>query len=126
MIRFNHITGSLAGRSVEYDKRSIRVGTSGDCDVRYDLEREHDVGRYHAAIVLKEDAYHLLDLGQAGGVWVNGEPVLSKVLKSGDRIRFGGEGGPEAEVGIVFDPNYDAVQDVARMVETFKGKTRET
>jgi len=126
MIRFNHITGSLAGRSVEYDKRSIRVGTSGDCDVRFDLERDPEVGRYHAAVVLKEDAYHLLDLGQAGGVWVNGERVLSQVLKSGDRVRFGGDGAPEAEVAVVFDPNYDAAKDAARMVETFKERTRET
>lgn len=126
MIRFNHITGSLAGTSAEYDKRSIRVGTSGDCDVRYDLERDPEVGRYHAAVVMKENAYHVLDLGQVGGVWVNGERVQSQPLRGGDRIRFGGEGGPEAEVAIVFDANYDAAKDAARMVEAFKGKTRET
>lgn len=126
MIRFNHITGSLAGTSAEFDKRSLRVGTSADCDVRYDLEKDAEVGRYHAAVVLKENAYHVLDLGQAGGVWVNGEQVMSQALRSGDRVRFGGDGGPECEVGIVFDPNYDAAKDAARMVETFKGKTRET
>ncbi|HWA14788.1 MAG TPA: transglycosylase SLT domain-containing protein [Gemmatimonadales bacterium] len=126
MIRLNHITGSLAGSTTEFDKRSLRVGTSADCDIRYDLDKDAEVGRYHAAIVLKENAYHVLDLGQAGGVWVNGEQVTSQALRSGDRIRFGGEGGPEAEVGIVFDPNYDAAKDAARMVETFKGKTRET
>jgi membrane-bound lytic murein transglycosylase D len=126
MIRFNHITGSLAGTSAEYDKRSIRVGTSGDCDVRYDLEQDPEVGRYHAAVVMKENAYHVLDLGQVGGVWVNGERVQSQPLRGGDRIRFGGEGGPEAEVAIVFDANYDAAKDAARMVEAFKGKTRET
>ncbi len=126
MIRFNHITGSLAGTSAEYDKRSIRVGTSGDCDVRYDLERDPEVGRYHAAVVMKENAYHVLDLGQAGGVWVNGERVQSQALRGGDRIRFGGEGGPEAEVAVVFDASYDAAKDAASMVEAFKGKTRET
>jgi soluble lytic murein transglycosylase-like protein len=126
MIRFNHITGSLAGTSAEYDKRSIRVGTSGDCDVRYDLEHDPEVGRYHAAVVMKENAYHVLDLGQAGGVWVNGERVQSQPLRGGDRIRFGGEGGPEAEVAVVFDASYDAAKDAASMVEAFKGKTRET
>ena len=126
MIRFNHITGSLAGTTTELDKRSIRVGTSGDCDVRYHLERDPEVGRYHAAVVKKEDAYHLLDLGQAGGVWVNGERVQSQPLKSGDRVRFGGDGGPEAEIAVIFDPNYNAAQDAAQMVETFKERTRET
>jgi soluble lytic murein transglycosylase-like protein len=126
MIRFNHISGSQAGRSVEFDKRSIRVGTSGDCDVRYDLERDPEVGRYHAAVVFKENAYHLLDLGQPGGVWINGERALSQVLRSGDRVRFGGEGGPEAEVAVVIDANYDAAQDAASMVEAFKGRSRET
>lgn len=122
MIRFNHITGSLAGTTSEYDKRSIRVGTSGDCDVRYDIDRDIEVGRYHAAIVRKEDAYHVLDLGQAGGVWVNGERVQSQPLRSGDRVRFGAEGGPEAEVAVVFDPNYDAARDAQEMIEAFKGQ----
>ncbi|HXW96938.1 MAG TPA: transglycosylase SLT domain-containing protein [Gemmatimonadales bacterium] len=122
MIRFNHITGSLAGTTSEYDKRSIRVGTSGDCDVRYDIDRDVEVGRYHAAIVRKEDAYHVLDLGQAGGVWVNGERVQSQPLRSGDRVRFGAEGGPEAEVAVVFDPNYDAARDAQEMIEAFKGQ----
>ncbi len=126
MIRFNHITGSLAGTSTELDKRSIRIGTSGDCDLRYSLDKDPEVGRYHAAVVRKESAYHLLDLGQAGGVWVNGERIQSQPLKSGDRIRFGAEGGPECEVAVVFDPNYDAAKDAAQMVETFKEKTRET
>ncbi len=122
MIRFNHITGSLAGTSGEYDKRSIRVGTSGDCDIRYDLDKDPEVGRYHAAIVMKQDAYHILDLGQTGGIWVNGERVQSQALKGGDRVRFGGDGGPEAEVAIVLDPNYDAAKDAQEMVEAFKGQ----
>lgn len=126
MIRFNHITGSLAGTTGEFDKRSLRVGTSADCDVRFDIEKDAEVGRYHAAVVLKENAYHVLDLGQAGGVWVNGEQVLSQALRSGDRVRFGAEGGPEVEVGIVFDASYDAKKDAAKMVDAFKGKTRET
>ena len=121
MIRFNHITGSLAGASAEYDKRSLRVGTSGDCDVRYDLDKDPEVGRYHAAIVMKENAYHILDLGQVGGVWVNGERVQSHVLRSGDRVRFGGDGGPEAEIAVVFDPNYDAARDAKEMVDVFTG-----
>jgi len=128
MIRFNHITGSLAGGSAEFDKRSIRVGTSGDCDVRYDLDKDPEVGRYHAAIVMKENAYHVLDLGQVGGVWVNGERVQSHALRSGDRVRFGGDGGPEAEIAVVFDPNYDAAKDAQEMVEVFRERSspRET
>jgi soluble lytic murein transglycosylase-like protein len=126
MIRFNHLSGSLAGTSGEYDKRSIRVGTSGDCDVRYDLDKDPEVGRYHAAVVMKENAYHVLDLGQAGGVWVNGERAQSQILKSGDRVRFGGEGGPEAEVAIVIDVNYDAARDAQEMVQAFRGRTRDT
>ncbi len=122
MIRFNHITGSLAGSASEFEKRSIRVGTSGDCDVRYDLDKDPEVGRYHAAVVMKADAYHILDLGQAGGIWVNGERVQSKPLKGGDRVRFGADGGPEAEVAIVLDPNYDAAKDAQEMVEAFKGQ----
>ena len=126
MIRINHIHGSQAGTTAEYEKRSLRVGTSGDCDVRFDADADPDVGRYHAAIVRKENAYHVLDLGQAGGIYVNGDKTESAVLKSGDRIRFGSMEGPEVEVAVVFDPNYDAQEDAQRMVETFKGRTRST
>jgi len=126
MIRINHVTGSLAGTSIEYEKRSLRVGTSGDCDVRFDPDLDLEVGRYHAAIVRKENAYHVLDLGQAGGIWVNGEKTQSAAIKSGDRIRFGGEQAPEVEVAVTFDPNYDAVADAQQMVDTFKGRTRST
>ncbi len=127
MIRFNHITGSLAGTSAEYDKRSLRVGTSGDCDVRFSPERDPDVGRYHAAVVLKENVYHVLDLGQAGGVWVNGEQMQNVALKSGDRVRFGGPDGPESEVAIVLDPTYDQAKDAEQMVAVLSGgRTRET
>jgi soluble lytic murein transglycosylase-like protein len=71
---------------------------------------------------MKADAYHILDLGQAGGIWVNGERVQSRALKGGDRVRFGADGGPEAEVAIVLDPNYDAAKDAQEMVEAFKGQ----
>ncbi len=127
MIRFNHISGSLAGTSAEYDKRSLRVGTSGDCDVRFDVELDPEVGRYHAAVVLKENVYHVLDLGQVGGVWVNGERVQNSALRGGDRVRFGGVEGPEAEVAVVLDPTYDPAKDAAQMVQELKGsRTRET
>jgi soluble lytic murein transglycosylase-like protein len=126
MIKLNHLSGSLAGSTTEFDKRSLRIGTGGDCDLRYDVDLDHDVGRYHAAIVLREGAYHLLDLGQVSGVWLNGERVQNHPLRSGDRMRFGGEGAPEAEVAIILDPTYDAASDAKAMVEILKGRSRET
>jgi predicted component of type VI protein secretion system len=75
MIRFTHLTGSLQGTTTSSEKRWLRVGTGHDCELRYDAPAEPKVAPYHAAVVLKDGAYHIMDLDAPGGIRVNGKKV---------------------------------------------------
>ena len=120
MIRFTHLKGSLKGTTTSSDKRWLRIGTGHDCELRYDVAAEPRVAPYHAAVVLKDGAYHLIDLDGPGGVRVNGKKVAKAELRSGDKIRIGSTGGPEAEVDVVIDANYDPAQDAAEIAKVLQ------
>lgn len=124
MIRFTHRTGSLQGTTTTSEKRWLRVGTGHDCELRYDAAAEPNVAPYHAAVVLKDGAYHVIDLDSPGGVRVNGKKVSNVALRSGDTIRFGGSGGPEAQVEIVIDASYDPAQDAAEIAKVLQAGGR--
>jgi soluble lytic murein transglycosylase-like protein len=98
----------------------MRIGTGHDCELRYDAALEPRVAPYHAAAVLKEGVYHLIDLDAPGGVRLNGKKVAKAELRSGDKIRFGATGGPEAQVEIVIDASYDPAQDAAEIAKVLQ------
>lgn len=125
MIRLKFLSGSLEGTTFQSDKKALRVGVMGDCDVRFDPARDAGVANYHAAILFKDSAYHVIDTGSATGLVVNGKRLHTHTLRSGDRIRFGVEG-PEVEVEVTVDSSYDATKDAAEIARAFQGKTRET
>lgn len=124
MIRFTHLTGSLQGTTTSSEKRWLRIGTGHDCELRYDVAAEPAVAPYHAAIVLKEGAYHVIDLDAPGGIRVNGKKVSNVELRSGDTIRFGSSGGPEARVEIVIDASYDPDRDAAEITQVLQAAGR--
>jgi soluble lytic murein transglycosylase-like protein len=125
VIRLKFLSGSLGGTIFESDKKALRVGVMGDCDVRFDPARDTGVANYHAAILFKDSAYHVIDTGSATGLVVNGTRLHNHPLRTGDRIRFGVEG-PEAEVEVTVDSSYDPTKDAAEIAQVFQGKTRET
>lgn len=126
MIRLTHVSGSLAGTTTSTEKPWLRVGTSADCDLHYDAAREPRVARYHAVIVLKDGAYDVLDLDAPGGLLLDGEPVKSAALRSGDTLRFGAPDGPEARVEVTIDASYDPHQDAAEINKVLQAATRES
>jgi len=107
MIRFNYLSGSLKGTAASLDKKTLRVGVAGECDVRFDPERDPTVSNYHAAIVFRDGAYHLIDTSSRLGTIVNGNKVNHWTLSSGDLVRFGGTEGPEVKVEVVVNDGYD-------------------
>jgi len=50
---------------------------------------EPSVSGRHAELMVAGENCHLRDLDSTNGTLVNGEPVISAQLRSGDRIRFG-------------------------------------
>jgi len=126
MISFTNVSGSLQGTTTSSDKRWLRVGSGHECDLRFDPAREPLVAAYHAAIVLKDGAYHILDLDTPTGVQVNGKRVKIAALRSGDTIRIGAPDGPEARVEVTIDATYDPSQDAAEIAQALQATTRQS
>ncbi len=134
MIRLEHLSGSLKGTTTASEKRALRVGTSSDADIRYDPQKDPTVTNYHAAIILRDGGFFLLDVGSATGSFVNDKKVSNQRLNTGDRIRFGGDGGPELRIEIdlattapasgfleAYDPEKDAAE-ISRVLKTATGQ----
>ena len=95
MIRLTHLTGSLQGTASMSPKAVIRIGRGEDCDVRFDAHRDTRVSNHHAEIRFEEGRYVVVDVGSSNGTFVNGKLVRTHALRSGDKIVFGAQGGPE-------------------------------
>jgi transcriptional regulator with GAF, ATPase, and Fis domain len=87
MPRLVAISGPFAGTVHPLAEEEILIGrdsSSGFCLA--DLL----VSRRHCAVRKEDDLCELADLGSQNGTFVNGLPVLRKVLVHGDTIRIGG------------------------------------
>src|SRR5438105_2953965 len=89
-------------------KAVIRIGRGAACDVRFDPQVDARVSAYHAEIRFSQGNYVIVDVGSSNGTLLNGKVVRQHRLRSGDRLRFGAEGGPEVRFEI--DDSVEAVQ----------------
>ena len=104
MIRLTHLSGSLQGTSSTSPKAVIRIGRGADCDVRFDPRVDTRVSSHHAEIRFEAGHYSVVDIGSSNGTLVNGKLVRSQKLRSGDKIVFGAQGGPEVRFEIDVTP----------------------
>src|SRR4051794_30259464 len=95
MIRLTHLSGSMQGTSSTSPKAVIRIGRGADCDVRFDARLDARVSTHHAEIRFDNGNYLVVDTGSSNGTLVNGKMVKQQKLRSGDKIVFGAQGGPE-------------------------------
>jgi hypothetical protein len=79
--------GDMAGRDFPMHKTLISVGRGLDNDLVIDDPR---VSRHHAQITFRHSHYLLRDQRSTNGTFVNGQPIETVVLASGDRVSFGG------------------------------------
>src|SRR5258708_7541004 len=100
MIRLTHLSGSLQGTSSTSPKAVIRIGRGADCDVRFDARLDARVSAHHAEIRFDNGHYLVVDTGSSNGTLVNGKMVKMHKLRSGDKIVFGAQGGPEVKFDI--------------------------
>src|SRR5256885_2468300 len=100
MIRLTHLSGSLQGTSSTSPKAVIRIGRGADCDVRFDPRMDSRVSTHHAEIRFDNGNYLVIDTGSSNGTLVNGKMVKQQKLRSGDKIVFGAQGGPEVKFEI--------------------------
>lgn len=78
--RLKAASGPHTGRTFDLGDNTA-IGSSEEADIRL-----RGVDERHARIVFDGD---LLTVEPAGEVWVNGDPVSRRALRSGDEIRFG-------------------------------------
>ncbi|MFZ2508601.1 MAG: transglycosylase SLT domain-containing protein [Steroidobacteraceae bacterium] len=148
MIRLKIVSGSRRGTTVSYGRGPVRVGRSASAELRFADTQDPVVSSHHAQILFEHGVYVLVDTGSTNGTLLNGRKITKHELKSGDRLRFGFPGGPEADVEIdaaktpsargsaVTDtiagapkgshPVYDAKQDAARMASVLKSGAEDT
>jgi hypothetical protein len=79
-------SGDLSGQSVSLTGTRVRIGGLPDNDV---VIGSPAVSRYHAQIVLRGGKVEIEDLNSSNGTFVNGTPVRTAEIRSGDKIRIG-------------------------------------
>src|SRR5207237_297369 len=109
MIRLTHLSGSMQGSSSTSPKAVIRIGRGADCDVRFDARLDSRVSTHHAEIRFDNGNYLVVDTGSSNGTLVNGKLVRQQKLRSGDKIVFGAQGGPEVKFEIDNASGFKAV-----------------
>jgi hypothetical protein len=80
--------GFRKGREQILAKQEVTIGRGEACDIG--LFGDMGVERLHCKIVRQGNQYLLVDVGSAGGTYVNDERVVQpRLLRSGDAIRLG-------------------------------------
>ena len=80
------VTDALGSRTIPIVKDLFLIGRRSGHDLHLDGA---DVSRDHAEIERKGDRFTLRDRGSQCGTFVNGEPIVERVLEHGDRIHVG-------------------------------------
>lgn len=78
--------GTVAGRSFPLSAGTFVIGRQEGCDLV--LAREPGVSKLHAKIVAESGHYEVVDCESRNGTLLNGRPVQSARLRSGDEIRI--------------------------------------
>jgi two-component system NtrC family sensor kinase len=81
------IRGRDQGRRYELSEELYVVGRDRDSAVQI---HDSEVSRRHAEIRRSDEGYELVDLGSSNGTFLNTLPVKTQLLRSGDRLQFGG------------------------------------
>jgi signal transduction histidine kinase len=80
------IQGVDQGKRIEVDQDQVRLGRGAQNDLRI-LDTE--VSRRHATILRRDEGFFLRDDHSSNGTFLNGRPVQSEPLSSGDQIQLG-------------------------------------
>jgi hypothetical protein len=81
------VEGPLTGKQFIIYRSPTTIGSSPKCDIT--LARDKAVAPQHLSISQIGGRYVVADLGSPSGTRVNGQPVRSRTLRSGDRIGVG-------------------------------------
>ncbi len=71
----------------EFDQNTITLGRHSSSDLPI---KDKKASRHHAKIEFQDGEFRASDLESNNGTLVNGEPIVSHILKEGDEISIGG------------------------------------
>ena len=89
-----HLTGSLRGKTQQFEDGAIRFGTSEGCGVQFDAMRDAAVRPQHADLAIEQGVPIIRDRTGHRQLFVNGLRQAEAALRDGDLIQLG-ESGPE-------------------------------
>src|SRR5512141_1247041 len=80
--------GNELVRTEQFGRKIIKIGRLSSAHLVLDDER---VSRIHSVIEVAPDgAVSIIDMGSAGGTFVNGQKVTRGAIRAGDQITLGG------------------------------------
>ncbi len=79
--------GPIKGSTIALPEGAYSVGRHGTSSLQLE---DHGVSRQHCVFTRSADDCELKDLDSRNGTFVNGAPIKSQKLDSGDEIRIGG------------------------------------
>src|SRR5215212_867609 len=91
-LRLTVNTGTLAGRVFELESGFLTIGRGENCSIRFDPRAERIASKQHAFIEAKPGGFFLTDNKSLNGTLVNGQPIQTTHINSGDTIQFGRNG----------------------------------
>ena len=80
------LQGRDQGARVPLVEPRVQLGRGPDNDFRV---LDSEVSRHHVRVDRVEDAFHLTDLNSSNGTFLNGGPVSTATLRSGDQLQLG-------------------------------------
>ena len=96
-----HLSGSRRGATEKLAGERLRIGTAANAEIHFPVDREPAVSSHHATLH-RAGVNYRVQAEPEQAVWVNGEPVKSMLLTSGDSLQIG-KGGPLLRVRLYQD-----------------------
>jgi predicted component of type VI protein secretion system len=96
-IILHHLEGARAGQQDSYTQPVVAIGRAPDCHLVYDQEK--GVSGRHCEIRYVDGQFELVDNNSTNGLFVGDERISTRILRTGDLVRFGMMG-PLARVEI--------------------------
>ena len=91
-LRLTVKSGTLAGRVYDLESGFLTIGRGENCSIRFDPRSERIASKQHAFVETRADGFYLTDNKSLNGTFVNGQPIQTVKLRSGDSLQFGRNG----------------------------------
>ena len=86
MYRLIFLSGPLKGKRLAIQQGPVIIGRDPDCHIAV---ADDEISRKHAIIELRDNAFHIRDLGSMNGILVNDRTCREAKLNHGDTLEIG-------------------------------------